>query len=218
MSIPKEYTKIITGKLSFKGDSSKKIKAPKRKREGVSGNVIDARNEDTTKVEHPSQLPGLQEHTGTGRITSSGVTIHGHDTDFMSQLTPGDAIIIIHPSSLQEETKIVRMVLSNVSIGISSPFSSDLISTCSFRYLKAPKDTQREVDQAKQEVSKRHRTEEEAFGTYASQGGQQIVYREKKKGGAYGGYKIVTQKSGKQLSREDLLQLRSKKKSDRHCY
>ena len=38
--------------------------------------------------------------------------------------------------SLQEETKIVRMVLSNVSIGISSGFSSDLISTTPFRLIK----------------------------------------------------------------------------------
>jgi hypothetical protein len=35
---------------------------------------------------------------------------------------------------LQDETKVVRMVLSNVSIGISSSFSTDLISTTSFRY------------------------------------------------------------------------------------
>ncbi len=37
------------------------------------------------------------------------------------------------PFRLQEETKIVRMVLSNVSIGISSAFSSDLISTTPFK-------------------------------------------------------------------------------------
>lgn len=52
----------------------------------------------------------------------------------MSQLTVGDAIMITHPTTLQEETKIVRMVLSNVSIGISSAFSTDLISTTPFRY------------------------------------------------------------------------------------
>ena len=52
----------------------------------------------------------------------------------MKELTAGDAIIIFHPSSLIEETKIVRMVLSNSSIGISSAFSTDLISTTPFKY------------------------------------------------------------------------------------
>jgi hypothetical protein len=99
----------------------------------------------------------LKEHTGTGRITSSGITVHGTGTEFMTQLSPGDAIIITHPTSyagnfvavfcfmsltfygcvmprrLQQETKVVRMVLSNVSMGVSSSFSTDLISTTAFK-------------------------------------------------------------------------------------
>ncbi len=87
---------------------------------------------------------------GIGRITSSSTTVQGHFTEFMKQLSVGDAIIITHPTryatwclwyhriiyfmhSLLEETKVVRMVLSNVSIGISSAFSSDLVSTTSFK-------------------------------------------------------------------------------------
>lgn len=77
---------------------------------------------------------------GTGRITSSSTTIHGHGTKFIEELSPGDAIIVFHPTTLHEETKIVRMVLSPVSIGISSAFSTDLISTTPFKYIKAPKE------------------------------------------------------------------------------
>lgn len=40
---------------------------------------------------------------------------------------------------LREETRIVKMVLSNMSISISSPFSSDLITTTNFRFIKAPR-------------------------------------------------------------------------------
>jgi hypothetical protein len=36
---------------------------------------------------------------GTGRITSSGTTIHGHNTEFMNQLKNGDAIIVTHPTT-----------------------------------------------------------------------------------------------------------------------
>ena len=51
----------------------------------------------------------------------------------MEELKVGDALIITHPTSLVDETKIVRMVLSNISVSISSAFSSDLVSTASFR-------------------------------------------------------------------------------------
>jgi len=159
----------------------------------------------------------MQEFTGTGRITSSGTTIAGHFTEFMAQLSPGDAVVIMHPTSLAEETKIVRMVLSNASMGLSSAFSTDLISTTSFRFMKAPKDTSREEAQAQLDVTKKHKAEEEAFGTYASQGGQQLVYRVKKTGG-FGGYKVITETTTKSMTREDLLQARSQKKSDRYCY
>jgi hypothetical protein len=100
---------------------------------------------------------------GTGRITSSGTTIQGHSTKFLEELSPGDAIIIFHPTTLHEETKIVRMVLSSISIGISSAFSSDLISTTPFkfvfsyfpmcphsswiRFIKAPKEELDEEDE-----------------------------------------------------------------------
>ena len=52
----------------------------------------------------------------------------------------GDALIITHPTTTADETRIVKMVLSDVSISISSAFSSDLISTTPFRFVQAPKE------------------------------------------------------------------------------
>jgi hypothetical protein len=79
----------------------------------------------------------------------------------------------------------------------------------------------KEEDENKEEaiVKKRRKdaeTEVSAFGTYASDGGEKFVYREKKSGSAYGGYKIITQKIDKASSREELLDMRTKKKSDRY--
>lgn len=91
---------------------------------------------------------------------------------------------------MQDETKIVRMVLSNVSIGISSPFSSDLITSSSFRYIKAPKDPNAPVADTRPKGSAY--SEEAAFGTYASAGGEKFTYRVKKTG-SFGGYQIVTE-------------------------
>ena len=157
-----------------------------------------------------------------------GITVHGQGTSFMDELNIGDAIIITHPNTLTEETKIIRMILSNISMGISSPFSTDLISMLTFRYIKAPKEHNPEAEKlaAQEEAMTKKRKadalEESAFGTYASSGGEKIVYRVKKPG-AHGGYTIVTEtnsssNSGGLKSREDLLNIRSKKKADRHCY
>jgi hypothetical protein len=164
-----------------------------------------------------SAEPKIEILPGVGRITSSGTVIQGHYTEFMRQLNVGDALIITHPVSNEEETKIVRMVLSNTSIGLSSAFSSDLITTTGFRYIKAPKDKEDEDAKEQQAQHKKHRAEEEAFGTYASAGGSKFTYRVKKNS-AYGGYKIVTETTGGELSREQLLDMRAKKKADRHCY
>ena len=117
-----------------------------------------------------------------------------------------------------------------------------MISTTSFKYIKAPKETdgkqysintvysyyklrinigksveQIEAEEALNRKRKANAVEEHAFGTYASAGGEKIVYRVKKPG-AHGGYSIVTETSNSSLSREDLLTIRSKKKADRHCY
>lgn len=82
------------------------------------------------------------------------------------------------------------------------------------RYIKAPKDEVGEEEKTRQEVARQHKTEEAAFGTYASEGGTKFNYRVKK-GGAFGGYKIISESTNNSMSREELLNMRSKKKSDR---
>lgn len=37
--------------------------------------------------------------SGTGRITSSGTAVHGHEAKFMDELHSGDAVLITHPST-----------------------------------------------------------------------------------------------------------------------
>ena len=66
---------------------------PKRKRETDSGAPADTAS--APAPDNNDEL--LKEYVGTGRITSSGITVHGHFTEFSSQLVPGDAIIITHP-------------------------------------------------------------------------------------------------------------------------
>lgn len=81
-------------------------------------------------------------------------------------------------------------------------------------YIKAPKEEVNNEDKEQKALERKHKVEENAFGTYASKGGEQFVYRVKKEG-AFGGYKIITESTQSTLSREELLDMRKKKKSDR---
>lgn len=87
---------------------------------------------------------------GSGRLLSSGTTLMGQvGTKFLQELRVGDAVIVQHPKTLVEETRIVRMVLSDVSAAVSSAFSSDLVSSTPFHYIKAPPEEQ---DRAEEQV------------------------------------------------------------------
>ena len=131
--------KASGGKLKFKGD--KKAKKKKTQKEPTDiplvreGGVLyaDTMPVSEAKIDNQDEPDDFQLKlmSGSGRITTSGTTVQGHNgTKFMSELCVGDGVVVQHPTSLVEETKIVRMVLSDVSIGISSAFSSN--SCCFF--------------------------------------------------------------------------------------
>ena len=127
-------------KLKFKGDHSQN--QPKKKKMSTNDDVDVSQSSSATSSSssNDSKTKELIEENfepqqGTGRITSSSTIISGHYTKFMDELKPGDAIIVTHPTSLVEEMKVVRIVVSNSSMSISSAFSSDLISTTLFKYV-----------------------------------------------------------------------------------
>ena len=138
-----------------KEKDKKKKKDKKRKREEKEG--------EGGEEEEEEYIPILQ--VGDGRIISSGVTVTGTETCFMKQLGHGDAIVIQHPYTLEQETRIITMVLSDVSIGISSPFSSDLISGTKFEFIKKPKEKVDTTGIENEKKKKRSEMEKQAFGT-----------------------------------------------------
>ena len=90
---------------------------------------------------------------------------------------------------LQEETRIVTMVLSDMSISLSSTFSSDLVTSSAFEYIKAPPESCQDASKSeKSEADSTNEQEKSAFGTYAggTTSGSQFTYRVRKKT-AYGG-------------------------------
>merc|ERR1712072_231545 len=60
----------------------------------------------------------------------------GKDTLFKDQMENGDVLLILHPNTLQWETRNVKAVLSNVSILLDEPFSTDLITYMSYQFMK----------------------------------------------------------------------------------
>ena len=213
------------GKLVFKGGNKEK-KPLKAKSSGTYNNsnsnsnsdIVHDGTDDNYNDNDDAGDDELKIETGTGKISTSSNTVHGTDTKFLKELAVGDAIIVVHPITLRDETKIVKMVLSDVSMSISSAFSSDLSTAASFSYIKcvtARETQQQAAERAAKERAKEAKQEEQALGTYGKGGGDKFVYRVKHPS-SFGGYKIVTETVGSK-SREELLIMRSKKKSDKFC-
>mmetsp|Transcript_12076 Transcript_12076/g.20934 ORF Transcript_12076/g.20934 Transcript_12076/m.20934 type:complete len:248 (-) Transcript_12076:164-907(-) len=150
--------------------------------------------------------------SGQGLITTSQCVCQGHGTTFQTQLRAGDAIIA-RTQAGGEEMRVITMVLSDVSISLSSPFSSNLSTPTPFNYIKKPRDEKKEKA-AHAQLARREQEEVEtrAMGTYGNKG--EIIYREKTE---HGGYRIRKERATTDMSRSDLLAVRAKKKSDRYC-
>lgn len=194
------YRRVKGGSLKLKGGLKKK-----RKQEVAASEPI-------TAVE-----TAVEVRVGTGRVSSSGTVVAGHETAFMDELRGGDALIVTHPTTLVDETRIVTMVLSNVSISLSSAFSTDLVSTCAFRYVSAPRQEETPEMRATRLKNLEAAQQNTALGDYGSS--DTLVYRKRKKGavGGSNGYEIVREKLHDDKSRTELLDMRIKHKSDRHC-
>mmetsp|Transcript_9503 Transcript_9503/g.14673 ORF Transcript_9503/g.14673 Transcript_9503/m.14673 type:complete len:236 (-) Transcript_9503:155-862(-) len=144
---------------------------------------------------------------GQGTITTSSTVVTGHGTSFKTQLHVGDALLA------NKEMRVIKMVLSPISISISSAFTTDLKTPTQFKYINKPRDVTRE-SQAK--VAKARMEQEEveqrAMGTYGNKG--EIIYRERTE---HGSYRIKREQATTDMTRSDLLSVRAKKKSDRYC-
>lgn len=226
------------GMLVFKGDKKPKSKSKSKKKKKSSSETFviastaSESNNDSNRGSVPAhasitpsdttahakeegksskpQMPQIQK--GSGKIISSGTVITGISTKFRKEIASGDAIIIQQQSSSQDEMRVVTMCLSDTSCAISSAFSSDLKQPISFSYVRKPRNEQKEKEEAhKKKQEEWMETERTAFGTY---GGGSLVYREKTETGSY---VIKTEKLNQDVTRDDLLSMRAKKKSDRYC-
>jgi len=111
-----------------------------------------------------------------------------------------------------DQMRVVTMCLSNTSVNVSSAFAENVTTPTAFSYI--PKPRNKVSAAAKQAASQKEAQDAAAAssGTYGSN--RELVYREKT---ANGSYRIVKKHLDHEASRGSLLEMRTKKKSDKYC-
>lgn len=188
------------GMLVFKG-SGTLPRAPLRKRPAVPDpSQGDSKSNSSVK--------------GDGRIVCSGVTVQGMETRFKEQVTVGDILQIYHPQTLIQEERMVASILSQRSLTIASPFSSDFVSTIEYMIRKTPKESEISSDApVKTEASTTSPHQVSQSNELLGNGDKILTYREK----VGMSYRTVAVKVDQNMSKEDLLDLQTKKSHDRYC-
>lgn len=149
----------------------------------------------------------------------------GHDTKFTKEIGNGDALLVNVNIGGQQEMRVVNMRLSDTSLNLSSGFSTSISTPSSYFFIPKPRNArqeQRNIARAQAEEAQQRQVH--AFDVYASgsggsgsgNGGDKLVYREKTETGSY---RIKTQEldGAAERTRQDLLELRAKKTSDKYC-
>lgn len=213
---PQQPNYHIGGKLRFKGAFQKKIE---EKEEKIRKNL--EKIEQNGREPSPSLLPTpvspkkqLIEYTpqqGSGRILTSGKSIHGKDTHFMQDLKVGDELIVINPTSLLKETRKLTAILSDKSAGIDEPFTVDLVSYSQYEFRK-----QNELKEKEMTLDEKYQKKLNEMSKKIKKDNKSLLEFREKKG--MWGYKKVQQELDGEMTKEQLLDIRSKKNRDKFCW
>lgn len=202
----KGKTTVLGGKLKLKGDAPKKKKRKHREREDLGG---DSDGDDVELPAHSADpVPGV------GKLTTSGVVVMGHETQFDTQLEVGDSLLVTisdrYRNTQTDEQRTVNMVLGKTSLNVTAPFSCEVTTPTSFLLLKAAPDIEAIRAARRDEKRRARQAEEEAsvvtYKTYKHGGG-----------GTWKTWQTVTERVEAGTTREDMLIRRQKEKADRHC-
>lgn len=205
----------IGGRLKLKGDDDERKKKKKKKRKHQSDaddQPIDA------PIPAPSEGPEASALTpvpGTGTVQTSGTIVMGADTRFSRELTVGDSLCVTiidrFRNTTADEAREVTMVIGDSSANLAAPFSCDVTSPSAFAVAKAVPDAAAAAAAAAAE-RKRRRAEERA----AAEG--TVEYEVVKEANLPWKTTVkVTERLGAGRTREDVLDYRCTKKSDKFC-
>eukprot|EP00929_Paragymnodinium_shiwhaense_P108824 TRINITY_DN75167_c0_g1_i1.p1 TRINITY_DN75167_c0_g1~~TRINITY_DN75167_c0_g1_i1.p1 ORF type:complete len:247 (-),score=74.08 TRINITY_DN75167_c0_g1_i1:185-859(-) len=210
------------GALSFKGEDDRKKK--KRRAEKTVPGQPKPEEGEAAAASSMVERDEVPLNPGSGRIVSSGFTLHGFETKFKEEVEVGDSIMVHHPVSLQVEIRVVTGVLSQRSMTIHQAFSKDVVSTLEFHVRK---DSLTLKQQAKNLLSDKGETADEDIQDAASKELQRQLDKKLKKQAktvtirektGMWGYKTVTKKLDKAASREEMLDERCRQGRDKYCF
>jgi len=193
--------------LKFKGDEDVKKKKKKKEKKAK-------KEEDDEEDDGPAPVMD-----GSGRIVCSKMTIQGFETKFKEECAVGDTIIVQHPNSLVEESRIVVGIMSQRTLTLNESFSTEWSTQLVYEIRKdsisLQKAAEREERKRKREEGDEEVTIDSALENQLAKrlSKQPKTYQERVKTGMWG-YKIVTKTFNKEPSKEELLNLRIKSTHD----
>ncbi|GMI17556.1 hypothetical protein TrLO_g10317 [Triparma laevis f. longispina] len=202
--------------LSFKNGGSLKDYDPatgkKKKAKKKKSSSKHSAPGETSSSSSKSSAPSMSKTQGTGHVLHSGSIVTGLETKFQRQLSPGDALILQNPSTGSDEMRVVRLIVSDTNLSLSSGYSfSGGGGSCRYWFISAPKAKKSKEEEESEEAQQFNQTSDKASGATGS-GTVEI----RVKNGS-GGYNITRETVGAGVSREEMLGMRAKKKSDKFC-
>ena len=190
--------RVVKGKLKLnpaaKAEVSRQVKAMKR-----------GAGEERKREEQPMPLEPYEIEQdilpGTGKVFISGTTVHGINTAFQSELASG-GFLSIRVGDAIEKRKVI-LVLSDKSACLNEPFSEEYSGEFSRQDPPIKVDPRKELEE---KLEKRRKLAETTH-----------TYDVRVKRGPWT-YKTDNVVSDKEMSREQLLNVRAQRVRDKHCW
>ncbi|CAK83928.1 unnamed protein product (macronuclear) [Paramecium tetraurelia] len=206
---------MSVGKLKFKGSFGEKQEKNEQKIRNKVEREELAQDEqqflEKIQEKGPAKRVVIDKplQDGLGMIFTSGTSVHGQDTQFLKQLEAGDFLVILNEQTLEMESREILTMLNQKSLLIREAFGQDIPVFKPYQFRKKPT-----VEEMK---SLEDRLEEKFAGVAKKIKKQKQTLEMRQKSGMWS-YKTDKMAVDGELSREDLVLMRSKQSRDRHCW
>jgi len=200
--------------LTFKDGTSAKdaLKKDKpKKKSSKSGKSKKSSAATSSEGTSNNSATVATKQKGAGHLQPSGTIVTGTATTFLTTLSVGDALLVQNPTTLLDEMRIVQFIVSETSMSLSSAFTFTSSSTLNYWFIKSPKavKTAAEIAGDKERDFK--------LGTDCASGASSGNTVQIRVNDGHGSYKVITERVEEGTSREEMLGMRTKRKSDKFC-
>lgn len=157
--------------LSFKNGGSLKDYDPvtgkkkKAKKKSKSASKHASSSSASSSSASSSSQRSMSKTLGVGHVLHSGSVVTGLETKFQRQLSPGDALILQNPSTGKDEMRVIRLIVSDTNLSLSSGYTfSGGGGSSRYWYVSAPKAEKTEEEREREQASQFNLTSDKASG------------------------------------------------------